>query len=531
MFKRTVLLSLALLVLCSGLALGIQVEEFTILTTTEGYDPIRYEAAFMIADAWEDLGFSVNVRPLEFSTLLQLFYEEQDFDITILGWSGRVDRLDPHHFLSTHHSEQTDLGGNNPGGYMNDSYDYLFEAQQGEFDVQKRRELVHKAQMLATYDQALNVLFYRDEVVAHNTTTFDNYVAMAGEALYNEWTPYHVRPLTDSKTLTIGTPQEPDSINPLFSTSVWGWKFMRMYYDKLVRLSPDIEPIPWAAESIDAIDETTVDVMIRSGMTFHDGVPVTAEDVKFSYDYYIEHDFGYFRPFFRVIDRVELIGDNGVRFYLKDPFASFITVTLSQIPILPKHIWSKIHEPRELAPHEIPTIGSGPFVFDYYDRGEYKRLLKFQDHFLAHEMEIEAMDYIIYADAEGVYTGLLRGEIDMTAWRMEPAQITLAQREPHLNVVSVPDFGYYHLTYNLRRKPFDDANLRRALAHAIDKNTIINVLLDGLGEPGTSVVAPINAFWHNPDVPRFSYNMERARNLLNEAGYWWDDLGRIHYPQ
>ena len=484
----------------------------------------------MIAEAWEELGFKVNVRPMEFSSLLQRFYEEQDFDATILGWSGRVDRLDPQHFLGTLHSEQTGLGDNNPGGYENPSYDVLFERQQREYDVEERQELVHHAQLLGMEDQPLNVLFYRDEVVAHNINTFDNYVSMAGEAIYNEWTPYEVVPLTDDKSLTIGTSQEPDSINPLFSTSVWGWKFMRMYYDKLVRLSPDIEPIPWAAEEINDLDETTVEVVIREGMTFHDGEPVTVEDIKFSYDYYIEHDFGYFRPFFRMIDETVITGDRTVEFHLEEPFAPFITVTLSQIPILPKHIWSEIDEPREMT-EDIPTVGSGPFVFDRLDRGEYKRLAKFDDHFRADELDIDAIDYIIYADSEGVYTGLLREEIDMTAWRLEPGQIPLAEAEDHLTVINVPDFGYYHLTYNLRRQPFDDVELRRALAHGIDKHTIIDVLLDGLGEPGTSVVAPVNAFWHNPYVPRFEYDLDLAREKLEEAGYWWDDEGRINYPE
>jgi peptide/nickel transport system substrate-binding protein len=63
---------------------------------------------------------------------------------------------------------------------------------------------------------------------------------MSGEAIYNEWTPYEVSPLTDDRMLTIGTPEEPDTINPIASTSVWGWKFMRMYYDKLVRLTPEV---------------------------------------------------------------------------------------------------------------------------------------------------------------------------------------------------------------------------------------------------------------------------------------------------
>lgn len=508
-----------------------KVPEIELVTTTEAYDPIRYEAAFLLADAWKKLGIDVNVRPMEFSTILQKYYEEQDFDAVILGWSGRVERLDPQHFLGTMHSEQTTLGGNNPGGYVNPEYDKLFEAQQAEFDLQKRRELVHKAQEIAAQDQPLDVLFYRDEVVAYNSSRFHNPVVMAGEAFYNEWTPYKIQPLTDKRILTIGTQQEPDTINPLASTSVWGWKFMRMIYDKLVRLSPNIEPVPSAAESFRNIDEKTVEIVLRKGMKFHDGKPVTVEDVKFSYDYYIAKDFPYFRPFFSVIDSTEIVGEDKVLFHLKTPFAPFITVTLAQIPILPKHLWEKIDQPDQLAPDAIPVVGSGPFVFDRYDRGQYKRILKFADHYMADQMQIDGIDYMIYADAEGVLTGLLTGKIDMTAWRMEPGQIPLAEQNPDISVVAVPDFGYYHITYNLRRAPFDDRNFRRAIAHAADKETIINVLLSGRGEPGSSVIAPVNGFWHNPDIELFPFDLEKARTILKEAGYSWDEAGKLHFPK
>ncbi len=527
---RVILLSLVLLFFTS-LSLASLVPEIELITTTEAYDPIRYEAAFMIAEEWRTLGFRVNVRPMEFSTILAKFYDEQDFDATILGWSGRVERLDPQHFLGTLHGEQTDPGANNPGGYVNPIYDALFEAQSKEFDVNRRRVLVHEMQAIAARDMPVNVLFYRDEVNAYNNTTFANYVIMAGEALYNEWTPLNVVPLTDNKVLTIGTPQEPDNINPLSSTSVWGWKFMRMTYDKLVRLSENVEPIPWAAEEIIPVDDLTVDIILRSGMTFHDGMPVTVQDVKFTFDYYIEKDFAYFRPFYRMIERTDIIGNSRVRFTLKEPYAPFVTVTLTQIPILPKHIWENIENPADLTPAQVPTVGSGPFMFDRYDRGEYKRILTFKDHFAADQINIDAVEYIIYADAEGVFTGLLTGEIDMTAWRLEPGQVPLAERESHITVVSVPDFGYYHLTMNLRREPFDNAVVRKALSHLIDKDTIINVLLQGRGEPGSSVVAPINAFWHNPDIVKYEYNPELARQLLENAGFTWDAQGRIMYPE
>jgi len=527
---RTVVL-LSVFFLFSTMMMATLVPEIELITTTEAYDPIRYEAAFMIADEWRAMGFQVNVRPMEFSTILARFYDAQDFDGTILGWSGRVERLDPQHFLGTLHGEQTDLGANNPGGYINPEYDVLFEAQSREFDVNERRAVVLEMQAIAARDMPVNILFYRDEINAYNNETFSNYIVMAGEALYNEWTPLNVVPLTDKRVLTIGTPQEPDSINPLTSTSVWGWKFMRMTYDKLVRLSEDVEPIPWAAEEIIPIDDVTIDIILRSGMKFHDGMPVTVEDIKFTFDYYIEKDFAYFRPFYRVIDRTDIIGENRVRFTLKDPYAPFVTVTLTQIPILPKHIWENIENPADLTPAQVPTVGSGPFVFDRYDRGEYKRILTFEDHFSADQINIDAVEYIIYADQEGVITGLITKRIDMTAWRLEPGHIDIAEREDHITVVSVPDFGYYHLTMNLRREPFDNIIVRKALSHLIDKNNIIDVLLDGRGEVGTSVIAPINAFWHNPDIERYEYNPEGARQLLEDAGFRWDAQGRIMFPE
>ncbi len=509
---------------------GNRVPEITIFTTTEAYDPIRYEAAFMIGDAWEELGFSVNVQPMEFSALLQAFYDEQNFDVTILGWSGRVDRLDPQHFLGTLHGEQIDLGANNPGGFVNARYDELFVAQGREFNADSRRQFVLEMQEIAARENPVDVLFYRDEVVGYNSEKFSDFVVMAGESLYNEWTPMSVRPLTSDRILTIGTPQEPDNINPVSSTSVWGWKFMRQYYDKLVRLSPEIEPIPWAAEEIIEVDATTIDVRVRSGMRFHDGRPVTAEDVAFSYQYNIDVDYAYFRPFYSVIDSIEVLDNLTVRFNLEAPSASFITVTMSQIPILPKHVWEGIQNPADLAPDQIPTVGSGPFMFDQYDRGEYKRLVTFTDHFNADNIHIDGVEYIIYADSEGVFTGLLTGQIDMTAWRMEPGQIPLAEQQANVEVVSVGDFGYYHMTYNTRRAPFNNTAVRQALSHAVDRDTIIDVLLQGLGEPGYSVVAPINSFWHNPDVTRYDYDMARAREILAEAGYTWDSSGRILAP-
>lgn len=305
---------------------------------------------------------------------------------------------------------------------------------------------------------------------------------------------------------------------------------MRMYYDKLVRLTPDVEPEPWAAESVENIDDHTIEVVLRDDMYFHDGEPVTVEDVKFSYDYYVEQDFAYFRPFYEPLDYVEIVDDNTLHFVLEEPVGNFIDVTMSQIPILPQHEWEDIEVADDLGPDEIPTVASGPMQFEEFESGEFKSLSRYDDHFAADDVDIEGIDFIIYADAEGVFTGLITEEVDMNAWRLEPGHIDLAEEEEHLQLVEVPDFGYYHMTYNLRVEPFDDVDFRRAIAHAVDKDTIIEVLLDGLGEPGNSVIAPANPAWHNPNVEDFDFDLDLAREKLEEAGYYMED-GRLHFPE
>ncbi|MCO6390904.1 ABC transporter substrate-binding protein [Aliihoeflea aestuarii] len=504
-----------------------RVPAVTIATTTEAYDPIRYEAAFIVAEAWRELGLEVNVQPTEFSTLLGRFYDQQDFDATIIGWSGRVDRLDPQFFLGTLDSRQSEPGGNNPGGYHNPEYDELFTRQSQEFDVEARQELVQQMQELYVPDAPVIVLFYRDEVVAYNNAAFEGMEAMAGEGLYSEWGPMQARPLTDRQTLRIGGPQEPDNLNPLASTSVWGWKWMRLYYDRLIRLSPDVEPINWMAASVEAVDDTTIDVTLREGLTFHDGEPVTAEDVAFTFNYYKSQSYAYFDAYLDSLENVEATGDLTVRFNLSEPSASFANIALSQISILPEHLWADIENPGELTPDQIPNIGSGPFKYDAYSRGEIMSLAKNEDHFHADEIAVDGVEFVIYADMEGVFTGLQTGAIDMTAWRMEAGQIPLAEQQDDLTVVTVPDFGYYHMTFNTKREPFDDREVRRALTQAMDRERMVNVLLDGRGEVGHSIIAPVNAFWSAPFVEQFEYDMDAARAALEEAGYSWDGEGRL----
>lgn len=516
---------------------GELVPEISILTSLPETNQVNHEAAKDMTNEWENLGMNVKFEPIDFNSLVdRLYSDEMDYDVYTVGWSGRVDRIDPDMFIyAIFHSSAAEVGGNNTSRYINTEYDELAEAQRIEMDEDKRRDLVFEAQEMLADEAPLITLYAREMVHGYNSERFDNVTVMAGEGIFNEWMPMEAQPLTDDKVLRIASTQDLDTLNPLDANSVYEWRNLRLIYDKLVRLSPTAEPEPAAATDWEVVDDTTVDVTLRDGMTFHDGKPVTVEDVKFTFDYMIEHEVGYFISFLSPIESVEITEESTIRFNLKEPYAPFVNVTLAQIPILPKHIWENIVEeegishPGEFANAE--AIGSGPFVLETWRRGEDLVTKKFDDFYI--DVAIDGYTYDIYAQDEAVIIALETEAADLNAEEFIPANIERAQELSHLTTVQVPDIGYQYVSFNISRAPFSDKAFRQALAYTIDYDKIIDVYLNGYGLKGGSglVINSANEFWHNPDVERPDYDPEKAKEILEEAGYTWDKDGKLRMPK
>jgi peptide/nickel transport system substrate-binding protein len=101
----------------------------------------------------------------------------------------------------------------------------------------------------------------------------------------------------------------------------------------------------------------------------------------------------------------------------------------------------------------------------------------------------------------------------------------------HISVVETDDIGFIMITPYLAKMPWRDVELRRALHHAIDKEFIVNTLMGGYGVLGkNTIIAPANKFWHNPNMPEVQFDLNKARKILEEAGYGWDKEGRLLYP-
>ena len=384
--------------------LGEAIPAITILTSLPEDNMVNYEMTNEIVEELQKIGVDATAEPTDFAVLIDRIYaEDAKFQSYTIGWSGRVERLDPDMFIhSINHSDNAKPGGNNTDRYRSDEFDKVADAQRAEMDIDKRKELVFEAQEILGEDVPRITLYSRANVQAYNKEKYTDVVNIPGEGLFNEWTPMQIKPTTDDKILKVASNVNLDSLNPMKSKSVYEWRNLRLIYDKLVRLSPEIEPLPWAASSWEVIDDTTIDVNLREGMNFHDGEPVTVEDVKFTFDAFIDNQVEYFMSFLEPIESVEITGDNTVRFKLKQPYAPFVTNTLTQIPILPKHIWEDIEDPINY--ENSNPIGSGPFVFKNFRPGEELVAETNRDYF--EDINIDGYIFTIFGSPEGVLTAL-----------------------------------------------------------------------------------------------------------------------------
>lgn len=537
MSTKALLAMLVLLTLVVTLPLGAQtgqpVPELTFVFSAATHDPVRFESGVLIAGAWRRLGMQVNTVPMDFTALSRrISAPPHDFHAFISGLVARPERLDPDVLLSWMHSAQNVPGGTNFPGYSNPEYDKLVEAQRAEVNVQRRREIVRKIQEILARDVPTITLYHPLEVHAFNSRTFSGHVPMIGFGIFNFWTLLNAQPRGGDGTLKVGRVVDLESSNPFVFAGGANIEVMRLIYDTLVRIDSTGKPVPWAARSWAQPDPTTVDVELRSGMTFHDGRPVTAEEVKFSYDFQKQYPVPQFKPFLDPIKSVEVQGPSRLRFTLNGPFPPLFHTTFSQIYIIPRHVWGDVLERERVdRPSDWANprpIGSGPYKFEHWRRGEETRLSRFDQHF--NPPKARGFILVRFANQDALFLSLKRGDLDMHERRLLPQQVEEARTVPHLTLVRSRDFGVFYLGFNLRKPPFDDVRFRRAIAHAINFDTIVNVIMRGLAEPGRGMIAPVNEAWHNPGVQYPQFDLERTRTLLRQAGYSWDAQGRLLMP-
>ncbi|MEK5108933.1 ABC transporter substrate-binding protein [Cytobacillus sp. FSL K6-0129] len=316
--------------------------------------------------------------------------------------------------------------------------------------------------------------------------------------------------------LKIGVPSDVGPLNIYTGNMDW---LTDLVYDKLFSPSPYVdEPQPWLAESAEQLDDTTWRVRIRSGIKWHDGEDFTAEDVKFTYEYYRDGPPNRHTHHVSEVPKVDTIEilDDGETLEFKCAYAcpSMATITFADLPILPKHIWENVENPRK---HTDLAIGTGPFKLTAYEPDQYYQFEANTDYFMG-APTVNKLSMPIIKDSTAMFNALTSGEIDTTT-RTVPAELQeTLQKTDSMKLASTSPLSIVQFGLNYEMEPFNSEEFRQAISLGIDRESIVSTVLLGQGRAGEKGYPHPDSPWTNPELST-PFNVEEANNMLDELGY------------
>ena len=525
-----------------GVAQGAneRVRKINLYTWPQAALPQVFQASQLIAQQWRQLGLDVEVKPLQRQAQTQLIWYSRDkWDVTMWRMVGRPERSDPDEFLYNLYHSTTAATGYNLLGYINPDYDKLAEQQRVTVNQEERRKIAFAMQEMIDRDQPQAFLVHPKYAAAFNKALVkeDTVVNQSGIGIRNLWTFVGIAPLTAQKDLIINSNEVINATNPLYiGGAVDSW-LTDLIWDRLMRIGPDGMPRPRAADKIEWTNETTIEGTLRAGMTWHDGKPVTVDDVLFSFAAPAMGDKApMYKPFVSDIVAMEKVGERGFRFKLKQPNTAFMTASISKINLIPKHIWEPVMQDLMGKPEnaeqlkEPSRIGSGPFKLVRWRPQEEIVLERHAGHFQAPKVERWIMR--IVPNAEATLGMLKRGEINFLGMFGGDPEVLVkfAKDNPEIAVRSEVDIGFEYVAFNHRRPPFNDLAFRRALSLVIDRNLMVQAAWQDFAIPANSHVSPALAYWHDPKVDvSLKTGLAEAKKLLQEGGYRVVG-GKLYYP-
>ena len=512
-----------------GVAAGKKVESMQLLTANASFDPVRPEMGRLISQSCKSIGWDVELAAEDYNLGITKVFKEFDFDMFIVRWTGRANRVDPETFTRMMFHQK---GNYNKWGYNNTTVNVLTDAQQEEMDVEKRRDLIHDTQQMLFEDAAASPIVHPSMTNAYREDRLDGLVPQLGEGIGSLWTDLNVRVKSGDGYVKTGQTSPLKNLNPVSVHDSNEFKELRMIYDRLIQVGPDGGMVPWAATSIKAQDSTTIDITLRDGMKFHDGKPVTVEDVKFTFEYFRKWKAPFFSSSLEKFESINITGRNTMQIKLVGPHAPLMINFFAQIFIIPKHIWQDIPEKVDVDDvlnyaNENP-VGSGPFRFDYWDRGKELKVSANKDHFNA--PKCAGIVRIAYGSHDAMAAAIEAGECDRTRYILKPSLVQDLNKISGIVGKGYPSHGWYGFMFNHLRGPFKDRAFRTALDMIVPRDVIREVVMSGFATNGGSPIAPANEFWHNSSIKSRSFNVKKARKILQEAGYSWDGSGKLHYP-
>ncbi len=315
-------------------------------------------------------------------------------------------------------------------------------------------------------------------------------------------------------TLVYGLSTEPPDLDPHVNSGLSSGTIKMNVYEGLVKYGHGGTIVPALAERWGLVGQNQYVFHLRKGVRFHNGDPLTADDVKFSFDRILDPKVGgSLRGNFAVIKSVEVMDPATVKIVLTQPFSPFLAYLAQP--------YAGIVDRKFVQGGAIlraTMIGTGPFKFVSWDPGQRVRLVRNPEYWVKDRPYLDAIAFVPFGDDQTRLTALRAGDIMLMDFVPQEQMITI-ERDKALKLYA--DVGIFMcLIFNPQRKPYDDVRVRQAIAYGIDRDAVVKTIFDGRGSPITGDVIPKSWWSYNRATEgMYTFNPEKARALLREAGY------------
>ncbi|WP_313692370.1 ABC transporter substrate-binding protein [Halorarum halobium] len=505
---------------------GEKLPEYLYLNNPQDYNPARHDTINLIGEQLTELGLDVSVQVFEWGTLVTKALSEHDFDLATWGRTLADPGLRMPRFF---HSDNTDPGNGNYTGYENAELDPLLEEQGQLTDAGERADVLHEIQRIVTRDCPTNPINWMPFIMAYNNSQVSGWIDHPTKFNYNSF--YNMTSIevdNEDGELRGAWPQTIGSLNVLsHQTEAQRIRTFEVLYDRLVRLDENFEPsaklslaTDWNRPSRDVMEFT-----LREH-EWHDGEPLTAEDVAFTLDYMAEHEVPVYKERWERVESTEVLSENEVRITFSDPPGPVHAIFSSQLPIIPKHIWETRDDPLNTAVSE--PVGSGPFQVEYWDQGTELSLQSNDAHW--RPPKFNRRIWQIIPESSTSWQMLREGTLNYLPFSRIGSQLDNNRSAEDISVVTMPGTGFWEVAINTRRSGLDDVAVRQAIVNSIPRTPIVEQIQYGLPEIADNLVSPAFGQYYNPDVKQFEEGVDHGRTRLEEAGYTWDDDGFVHAP-
>ena len=300
-----------------------------------------------------------------------------------------------------------------------------------------------------------------------------------------------------------------DTLHPTdFSTTV-ELGVLNQIYDTLLYYSPDgtKDPEPRIAESYEISDDgLDYTFHLRDDVTFHDGTPVTADDVVFSIELYKASE--YQGSQISMLSSVEATDEHTVVCHLDAPYSPFLQGICSPM------IASKAYYESSEDDFVNNPIGSGPYKFVSRAKGSNIKLEANEDYYRG-APEIKEVTFEVIPDSSTKAIALQTGEVNFA--EIDSATKPQLEANPAITIAEVPTSSFSYIAMNTEQEPFNDVKVRQAINYAIDRDNLVAVCYDGEAEVNSNICAK-ERFGYSDDQFQYTYDPEEAKELLAEAG-------------